>query len=332
MRYIDVFNGDADGLCALHQLRLATPVASELVTGLKREIDLLDRVQADSQCLVTVLDLSLDRNRAALLRVLAQGAQVQYFDHHIAHDIPAHPRFQARIDPSADVCTSTLVDQHLSGRFRLWAIVAAFGDGLPATAKRLAQQALLGTDQQSKLCALGESLNYNAYGENETDLVIHPQELYRIVHRYVDPFALYQSEPIVRTLVERMNEDLQAVEQNTPVYQDAYCRVHRLPNTAWSRRVIGTFANRLARSDPKRTCAIARDTDDGTLRLSVRIARAIVPEPGDDADALCRPFGGGGRAGAAGIDRLPVEQLDEFVDALRYAAQRWAVRLGTAGR
>ncbi len=33
MQYIDVFNGDADGLCALHQLRLKTPVTSTLVTG-----------------------------------------------------------------------------------------------------------------------------------------------------------------------------------------------------------------------------------------------------------------------------------------------------------
>lgn len=37
MRYVDVFNGDADGLCALHQLRLAEPLPAdaqtELVTG-----------------------------------------------------------------------------------------------------------------------------------------------------------------------------------------------------------------------------------------------------------------------------------------------------------
>ena len=42
-RAIDVFNGDADGLCALHQLRLAEPLAdAQLVTGVKRDIALLD--------------------------------------------------------------------------------------------------------------------------------------------------------------------------------------------------------------------------------------------------------------------------------------------------
>ena len=35
-RYVDVFNGDADGLCALQQLRLADPVDAELITGCKR--------------------------------------------------------------------------------------------------------------------------------------------------------------------------------------------------------------------------------------------------------------------------------------------------------
>ena len=58
MRIIDVFNGDADGLCALHQLRLAEPAASELVTGPKREIGLLKRVQASAGDRVTVLDIA----------------------------------------------------------------------------------------------------------------------------------------------------------------------------------------------------------------------------------------------------------------------------------
>ena len=46
LRHFDVFNGDADGLCALHQLRLVTPRASILVTGTKREINLLEHVVA----------------------------------------------------------------------------------------------------------------------------------------------------------------------------------------------------------------------------------------------------------------------------------------------
>ena len=49
MRRIDVFNGDADGLCALHQLVLdegAEPGAS-FTTGVKRDIALVGNVRAE---------------------------------------------------------------------------------------------------------------------------------------------------------------------------------------------------------------------------------------------------------------------------------------------
>ena len=63
MGYVDVFNGDADGICALQQLRLAEPIQSVLVTGVKRDINLLQDVQAGKGDEVTVLDISLDKNR-----------------------------------------------------------------------------------------------------------------------------------------------------------------------------------------------------------------------------------------------------------------------------
>ena len=61
MTYIDCFNGDADGICALTQIRLQNPVKSQLVTGVKRDISLLNRVNANSGDIVTVLDISLDK-------------------------------------------------------------------------------------------------------------------------------------------------------------------------------------------------------------------------------------------------------------------------------
>jgi hypothetical protein len=55
MKFYDVFNGDADGLCALHQLRLAEPRDAVLVTGTKRDIELLARVDAGRGDEITVL-------------------------------------------------------------------------------------------------------------------------------------------------------------------------------------------------------------------------------------------------------------------------------------
>ncbi|MFZ8890176.1 MAG: DHH family phosphoesterase, partial [Pseudomonadales bacterium] len=73
MARYDVFNGDADGICALLQLRLAMPAESTLITGVKRDIDLLKQVAAGPGDEITVLDVSMDTNRAALDAALAAG-------------------------------------------------------------------------------------------------------------------------------------------------------------------------------------------------------------------------------------------------------------------
>ena len=100
----DVFNGDADGICALLQLRFAEPREAQLVTGVKREIDLLNRVYPAADDRITVLDISLDKNREGLNRALDVGAQVFYVDHHprqldrvvfvggAGPELSAHPR------------------------------------------------------------------------------------------------------------------------------------------------------------------------------------------------------------------------------------------------
>ena len=90
MSVVYAFNGDADGLCALQQLRLADPQEAQLITGVKRDIKLLDRVQAGTGDEVIALDISLDTNRAGLARLLDNGARVHYFDHHFAGEQPDH--------------------------------------------------------------------------------------------------------------------------------------------------------------------------------------------------------------------------------------------------
>jgi hypothetical protein len=153
--FYDVFNGDADGICALHQLRLAEPRASVLVTGAKRDIALLAHVEAQAGDAVTVLDISLARNAAALNQLLARGATCRYFDHHYAGEIPAHPRLETFIDTAPDICTSLLVDRHLEGCWRVWAVVAAFGDNLAASAQRAAAGLGLNELQLAQLQELG---------------------------------------------------------------------------------------------------------------------------------------------------------------------------------
>jgi len=84
MADFDVFNGDADGICALTQLRLAEPRTTTLVTGVKRDINLLKKVAADNCDRVTVLDVSMDKNHDDLFRLLKAGAEIFYVDHYFA--------------------------------------------------------------------------------------------------------------------------------------------------------------------------------------------------------------------------------------------------------
>jgi oligoribonuclease NrnB/cAMP/cGMP phosphodiesterase (DHH superfamily) len=117
MRRFDVCNGDADGLCAVLQWRLAHPAQAALVTGLKRELELLHQVPAEAGDEVLVCDLSMQRNHAALLRLLDAGVQVRYVDHHKVDQVPQHAGLQACIDFDPRVCTSLLMDRLLR---RLW--------------------------------------------------------------------------------------------------------------------------------------------------------------------------------------------------------------------
>lgn len=309
-RVIDVFNGDADGLCALHQLRLVDHADSELVTGPKREIGLLKRVQAQTGDKVTVLDIALSKNRAALDSLLAAGAQVRYFDHHQPGDIPTHPHFEAHIDTDPHVCTSLLVDRHLGGKQRVWAVTAAFGDNLAESAIHAAKPLDLSPEQLTQLQSLGECLNYNGYGETLDDLFFDPAELYRQLHAYSDPFCFIHESAAYPILNKGYAEDMSQAIQIQPVEDRPAGRVYRLPAQKWARRISGVFGNLLAVESPTQAHAVLTAKPEGGFVVSVRAPKST----SIGADEVCSQFEtGGGRRGAAGINHLPDNELDRFM-------------------
>ncbi len=321
----DVCNGDADGLCAVVQWRLHEPSAATLVTGLKREIALLERVPAQAGDEVLVCDLSLDRNRDALVRLLDRGVRVRYFDHHAAGEVPDHPGLEAHIDLASGVCTSMLVDRSLRGRFRAWAVVGAFGDNLRSAAERLATEIGLDPGERERLRRLGEAINYNAYGDDERDVHIAPARLYPLLARYRDPLEFLEREPVAHEIDALRRADLARAMEQAPRWQGDAGAVFLLPDAPWSRRVIGSLANELAGAAPARAHAVARHCADGTLTVSVR---APIEAPGG-AHELCRRFGGAGRERAGGIDRMPADRFEAFVR--EFARMRWGTqaRAGT---
>jgi hypothetical protein len=316
MAYHDVFNGDADGICALHQLRLAEPQPSVLVTGTKREISLLCRVDAQPQDQVTVLDVSLDQNREALERLLLDGVRVRYFDHHFAGPLPANENLLACIDTASDTCTSLLVNAALGGQFLIWAVVGAFGDNLDNSARSAAEPLELGHDALEQLRELGILLNYNAYGASTADLHIAPDTLFRRLQPYQDPFAFIAEDDAFARLRTGYNQDMGQASSLLPEVEEHSHAVYILPALPWARRIGGVFANRLTHSAPQRAHALLTCLPGGGYLVSVRA-------PLNDkrgADTLCRQFAtGGGRRGAAGINCLPEEHLGDFVAKFKSA-------------
>ena len=313
--YWDVFNGDADGICALLQLRLADPKNSQLVTGIKRDIELLDRVAAKPGDQVTVLDVSLDKNRDHLQPILDVGADVFYVDHHFAGEIPNSPSLKTLINEAPDVCTSLLINQHLKGAYQEWAIVGTFGDNLKKSAHGLAKSQNLSHSHITKLECLGVLINYNGYGATVDDLHYDPADLFNLMIPYKNPLDFISDcAHEYEKLESGYESDLKSAENADTLFSDNAVAVYVLPNEAWARRVSGVFGNHLANLNPDRGHAILTNKADGNFLVSVR---APLNKKKGAAD-LCRKFPtGGGREAAAGINSLPKSMLDDFIAQFR---------------
>jgi hypothetical protein len=310
---IDVFNGDADGICALVQLRLAQPVQSTLISGVKRDIQLLQDLVVQKNDLVTVLDISLKKNRIALDRILDEGATVFYVDHHESGGIPQHPNLKTIINTAENTCTSLLVDQYLGGKYRAWAITAAFGDNLIDSAEQAARNLSLSNNQLKQLKDLGVCINYNGYGNCIADLHFPPDVLYHELVPYTSPFDFITDNSIIyEQLLTGYADDMSLAQASKPEYQTTTVSVYILPDTAWARRISGVFGNQLANQSPGCAHAVLTYNSQGGYQISVRAP--IADKTG--ADELCSSFAtGGGRKGAGGINHLPFDELPLFIKA-----------------
>lgn len=310
MAVYDVFNGDADGVISLVQLRRADPRPEAiLVTGRKRDINLLDRVKAKAGDHVTVLDISMRSNMDDLNRILNAGATVFYSDHHNAGDIPEHENLHAVIDTSPETCTALLIDDCLDGAYRAWAVTAAFGDNFSkiATARAAGMNLPL-----AQLERLGMLVNYNGYGADVADLHFHPADLFKSLAPFDTPMEFLDGG---RTVFEKLNNgyesDLSTAQNARVLDESTKGLVIELDDAAASRRISGVYGNQLAQENPSRAHAVLTRNGESYV---VSVRAPISNRTG--ADELCLKFDtGGGRSAAAGINVLPERDVDRFIDA-----------------
>jgi len=312
--HYDVFNGDADGIIALLQLRLAEPKESLLITGVKRDISLLKQVPNKNVNSVTVLDISLEKNIDALNALLANQVDIFYVDHHRSGDIPHSKHLTTLINTDANTCTSLLVNDYLNGKFVHWAIAAAFGDNMEQAAKKLAKEQGLSLFQETKLAELGIYINYNGYGRSVDDLHFKPTQLFKLLLSYPDPLTLInEKDGIFSTLASAYHQDMAKAQSASVITDTDVCKVVLLDDEPWARRVSGVFGNELANNSPSKAHAVLSLNADDTYTVSIRAP--LNNKQG--ADVICIQFPtGGGRAGAAGINNLPQEMLKTFIETM----------------
>ncbi len=309
----DIFNGDADGIIALLQLRFSNPVNSTLVSGTKRDINLMAKVDAAPNDNLVVLDISMAKNISALRAALKNGAKVFYVDHHQAGDIPSDGNLEAHIDLDANTCTSLIIDKLLDGKFHYWAITAAYGDNLIKKADELATAAGLNEEQRQQLKELGTLINYNGYGADINDLHFHPADLYTMLRKYPSPFDAItdrSSRSAYKQLRVAYQDDLNRVQAVEPTYQSDKLKVFELPDNSSSRRISGIYGNLVANQSPDSAHAVLTRNRDNSYTVSLR---APLNNKQGAADICSQFAGGGGRAAAAGINALQPSELDNFI-------------------
>ncbi|MBU1638916.1 MAG: acetyltransferase [Proteobacteria bacterium] len=319
---IDIFNGDADGIAALQQLRLAEPRRSVLVSGVKRDIRLLDKVVAmadHSGARLTVLDISMATNNEPLVTLLKDNCQVFYADHHHPGAIPKHSSLTCHIDPDPEICTGLIINRLLAGRFPGWGVVAAFGDNLHDSADHLGKTAQFSGREMGMLRELGELLNYNGYGKEVADLHFDPVTLFQEIQPYQNPLEFYAASDALATLRQGFHDDMAQARAVEPEAQQDTGRIYIFPCLPWARRTAGVFSNERAREEPDKAHALLVDDGQGGYVVSVR---APLNRKKGALD-LCQAFAtGGGRAAAAGINKLPAALVQEFTTAFFTAFKR----------
>ena len=309
MTNYDVFNGDTDGIFAWHQLRLTHPRDAEIVTGVKRDVNLASKVNAEEGDLVTIMDVSHAKNRKDVQRILDSGAIIEYFDHHDPKELIEHPNITYHINTEPNISTGLIVNSHVNGQNRLWSIATAFGDNHLDLAMNMAKSESLSDEQVLILKQIGLVVNYNSYGQTIEDLFYSPEEIAEAARACgSDIFKFLEQGDIFSTLLENFNADMSSAVCQEPFSISKNGVIYTLPNEAWTHRIMGSFSNHLVSTNKNLACAIAVLNSDGTYRISVR---SSINNP-HGAGNLCGNFGGGGREKAGGINNLPASGMNTF--------------------
>jgi hypothetical protein len=141
---------------------------------------------------------------------------------------------------------------------------------------------------------------------------MNPMDILNQAKHFTDPISFYKDTNIGQYLKKSSIEDLELALSHYE--KDNKNNIVFLPDIPWARRVYGMLGNHLVKKNKTQPLAILVDIGEDNYLVSVRAPLNQPTRAGD----LCRLFdSGGGRATAAGINRLHKNYLERFTKAFQ---------------
>jgi hypothetical protein len=257
----------------------------------------------------TVFDISLLSNADYMKPILSNGNSIKWFDHHEPGETELGDNFSIKVDADPNCCTNTLVDEYLNGLYRPWTICGMYGDNLHEQADKF--NPCFDESTMSQLKEVGETLNYNGYGNEELDLTVHPKDVYLDLKDYESPFEYRKKSESYNKIYTQMKSDEAELGSSEILHESETGKVILLPNTRASIRYSGIYSNQQTTDNPDKAFAILTSVDGGNYRISIRSPKTN--PHGASKLALQFPTGGG-REKAAGVNELPKSELNNFIE------------------
>ncbi|HIH14573.1 MAG TPA: hypothetical protein HA224_04970 [Nanoarchaeota archaeon] len=306
-----ITHGDADGLTAAYQV-IMRRCPYEVHTAGKRQVDLVNIVASEipKGADVVILDLSSKTNAHGLETLLANGAKVEWIDHHtqvtnLETKVNALGiKVNARINEDKDYCTSLIVNELTKEKYVDWAIAGAFGDNKRKKAKELAKKHGISADYLAQLQEVGRLLNYNSFA-----IAVNPNEVLAEMLNHKSPKTFACSE-VFKKIKQQYAVDRTALAKVNPVYDSGRIVIYQLPDIPSSTAMLGDIANEKQAGDrSKMYFVIAPDGEvPGKFVMSIRTSGN--PLASDIAKLFEK---GGGRADAAGASITSHAKPEDYI-------------------
>ena len=119
-----------------------------------------------------------------------------------------------------------------------------------------------------ELKEIGETLNYNGYGNEESDLTVHPKDVYLDIQKYRS-FQYKKMSEIYNKINTQMKLDEAELNSSEILHTSETGKIILLPDTKASIR-YSIYSNKQTTDNPSKAFAILTNINEDAYRISIR--------------------------------------------------------------